>query len=122
MAGSGSVSLPARRWQALAGQDGVDAVLGGDAAAHQPPGAWRRRPELPGLAAQGAAVAEPRVTVGAEQEPEAVGVRHASIVSGVEQAVKENPDPLWPCAPGPSGRRHPARFGGKKVDGGPCRG
>ena len=36
--------FPSRRWQALDDQQGTDAALGGDAAAHQPPGAWRRPP------------------------------------------------------------------------------
>ena len=66
------------------------------------PGAWRERPERPGLAAQGAAVTEPRRAGRAEEQAEAVGVGHAGMFRGCGAAVKEKPGPRWPCGPGPS--------------------
>ena len=67
-----------------------------------PPGAWRERPELPGLAAQGAAVAEAQGAVGAEEQDRRgeIGVGHAGMFRGGRPAVKENPGLPWPCGPG----------------------
>ena len=99
-ADSGSVPFLVRGGQALAGEDGAAVIMDGGGDSRPAPGAWRRRPELPGLAAQGAAVTEPRRAVGAEAKLEAVGAGHAGTVRGGRTVVKENPGLPWPCGPG----------------------
>ena len=116
-ADSGSVPFLVRGGQALAGEDGAAVIMDGGGDSRPAPGAWRRRPELPGLAAQGAAVTEPRRAVGAEAKLEAAGAGHAGSDRSGGPAGTENPSPLWPCAPGP--REFPGRgilpvCGGKK--------